>query len=65
MLLTDPLTGLVDNVNPLFGFKAKGTDPDLPLYHQAMLRPDAEEFRQAQSIEIEALEKKRTWDLTL
>ena len=65
-LMTDPMTGLVDNVHPLYGFKAKkGHDPDTPLYHQAMMRPDADEFRAAQLTEIAALDKKRTWELML
>ena len=65
-LMTDPDTGLVDNVHPLYGFKAKkGLDPDTPLYHQAMMRPDSDEFREAQSVEIAALDKKKTWELVL
>ena len=65
-LMTDPVTGLVDNIHPVFGMKAKkGHDPDTPLYHQAMMRQDADEFRQAMGVEIEALDKKKAWELTL
>jgi hypothetical protein len=64
-LFADPVSGTVDAIHPLCAFKAKGTDPDLPLYHQAMLRPDADKFVEAQGVEIQALEAKDTWEYVL
>ena len=46
----------------MVAFKAKGTDPDLPLCHQAVLQPDVDEFVEAQGIEMQTLEAKDTSD---
>ena len=39
----------------------KGEDPDFPTYHQAMLRPDADEWLTAMEAEIDTLMKMNTW----
>ena len=39
----------------------KGNDPDFPTFHQAMMRPDAEEWKEAMKEELQTLIKLKTW----
>jgi hypothetical protein len=41
----------------------KGSDPDYPTYHQAMMRPDADEWKDAMKAETQTLVDINTWDV--
>ena len=41
----------------------KGTDPDFPTYHQAMMHPDADEWKDAIHDELKLLTEIKTWTL--
>ena len=49
-------------VSPKFKVK-KGLDPDYPTYHQAMTRPDADEWKAAMDSEVNVLIGMNTWTL--
>ena len=63
-LLHDWDTGHQEGIMPhdMFAFKAKkGTDPDMPMYHQAMASPEQEYWLEAMQSELSDLHDRKAW----
>jgi hypothetical protein len=62
-LRLDPDTGEMDPCSDARAYAASKTDPDTMRYHEAMMSPDSDGFRDAMQVEIKALERIGTWNI--
>ena len=61
--MTDPVSGFHLRNPSIYVAMARCSDPDNPGYHEAMKSPDADAFRAAMVLEVNALVSKGTWIL--